>query len=146
VTHETLTRRRLVPAVLLAASVSFRLPAAELAPAPGTESQGSGRLRPPEFVTCDRNRLTSFTGRVVALERRPDRTVLRMETDESTRESLTLRHPAGDARAFFRMAGGPFGEADWDVILPAGRLRAGIRATAWVCANETNPKIDWERP
>ena len=44
------------------------------------------------------------------------------------------------------MAGEPFVEADWAVILTAGRLRAGARATAWVCADETNPKIDWERP
>jgi hypothetical protein len=113
--------------------------------APAFET-GGGRLRPPEYVTCERNRLTSFTGRVVALDRGRDRTTLRMETDEATRESLTIRHPGGDARASFRMAGEPFAEADWAAILPAGRLRAGIRATAWVCADEANPKIDWERP
>jgi hypothetical protein len=97
-------------------------------------------------VSCDRNRLTSFTGRVAALERHRDFTVLRLETDESTRETLTLRHPDGNASAFFRMVGEPFAEADWEAILPSGRLRPGTRATAWVCAGEINPTIDWERP
>jgi len=97
-------------------------------------------------VTCDRNRLTSYTGRVVSLERGHDRTIVRMETDESTREALVIRHPEGDALPHFRMAGEAFTEADWETILPAGQLRPGARATAWVCADEINPKVDWERP
>ncbi len=109
-------------------------------------SQQDGRLRPPAFVTCDRNDLTSYTGRVVSLDRSRDRTTLRIETDESTRESLVIRHPGGDVRPFFRMGGEPFGEADWTRILTDGRLRPGARATAWVCADQENPIVDWERP
>jgi hypothetical protein len=105
-----------------------------------------GRLRPPEFVTCDRNRLTSFTGRVVSLARASDTTTLRMETDESTKERFTLRHPGSDATAWFYLGGVPFTTADWTALLPAGRLRAGARATVWVCADEPNPRVDWEPP
>ncbi len=104
-----------------------------------------GRLRPPAFVTCDRSRLTSFTGRVVSLERDGDTTTLRMETDESTSERFTLKHPGADATAWFYLGGAPFTAADWTDLLPAGRLRAGARATVWVCADEPNPRVDWER-
>jgi len=105
-----------------------------------------GRLRPPPFVTCDRNQLTSFTGRVVSLSRDAGATRLVMDTDEATRERLTIRHPKGDAAAWFYRAGQPFAEQDWAVLLPGGRLRSDARATAWVCATETNPKIDWALP
>lgn len=129
------------------AFASLALLAATLSrPAPSEGAGPEGRLRPPPFVTCDRNRLTSYTGRVVSLERGRDRTTLRIATDEDTRESLTLRHPGGDVLPSFRMGGEPFVEADWAQILTGGRLRPGARATAWVCADEANPKIDWERP
>jgi len=105
-----------------------------------------GRLRPPAFVTCDRNQLTSFTGRVVSLTRDADSTRLVMDTDEATRERITIRHPKGDATAWFYRAGHPFEPQDWAILLPAGRLRPDARATAWVCATETNPKIDWALP
>ena len=105
-----------------------------------------GRLRPPAFVTCDRNQLTSFTGRVISLSRDADATRMVMDTDESTRETLTIRHPKGNPTAWFYRAGQPFVPQDWDVLLPGGRLRPDARATAWVCATETNPKIDWALP
>ena len=56
-----------------------------------------GRLRPPAFVTCDRNHLTSFSGRVVSFDRDDDSTTLRMETDESTKEHFAIRHAGADA-------------------------------------------------
>lgn len=105
-----------------------------------------GRLRPPPFVTCDRNQLTSFTGRVVSLSRDADATHLVMDTDDATRERLTIRHPKGDAGPWFYRAGQPFAEQDWAVLLPGGRLRPDARATAWVCVTEPNPRIDWVLP
>jgi hypothetical protein len=130
----------------LALPLPVLLALALLQPAPSKGNARQGRLRPPAFVTCDRNRLTSYTGRVVSLERGRGSTILRMETDENTREALVIRHPRGDVLPYFRMAGEPFAESDWQAIVPAGRLRPGTRATAWVCADEANPKIDWERP
>jgi hypothetical protein len=105
-----------------------------------------GRIAPPPFVTCDRNDLTSFTGRVVSLERTSASTTLRMETDENTKEAFTLRHPGADATAWFFLAGKSFTPADWAALLPGGRLRAGARATVWVCTDEPNPKVDWAPP
>jgi len=105
-----------------------------------------GRLRPPAFVTCDRNQLTSFTGRVTSLSRDAGTTRLVMDTDEATREQLTIRHPKGDATPWFYRAGQPFVQQDWAILLPGGKLRPDARATAWVCATETNPKIDWTLP
>lgn len=120
------------------------LVALALAGASAALVSAQGRLRPPEFVTCDRNHLTSFTGRVVFLARASDTTTLRMETDESTKERFTVRHPGADATAWFYQGGAPFAAADWAALLPAGRLRAGARATLWVCADEPNPRVDWE--
>ena len=106
-----------------------------------------GRLRPPSFVTCDRNQLTSFTGRVISLSRDAEVTRIVIDTDEATREQLTIRHPNnGSPAAWFYRAGQPFAEQDWAVLLPGGRLRSDARATAWVCGTETNPKIDWALP
>ena len=105
-----------------------------------------GRLRPPAFVTCDRNQLTSFTGRVVSLSRDADATRLVMDTDEATREQITVSHPKGDATPWFYRTGQPFTQQDWAVLLPGGRLRSDARATAWVCATEANPRIDWALP
>ena len=105
-----------------------------------------GRLRPPAFVTCDRNQLTSVTGRVVSLTRYADSTRVVIDTDDATREQITIRHPKGDAAAWFYRGGQPFGQHDWATLLPGGTLRPDARATAWVCATETNPKIDWALP
>ena len=111
-----------------------------------TALAAQGRLRPPSFVTCDRNQLTSFTGRVVSLSREADVTRLVMDTDDATRERLTIRHPKGDAAPWFYRAGQPFAARDWAVLLPGGTLRPDARATAWVCATEPNPRIDWVLP
>ena len=105
-----------------------------------------GRLRPPAFVTCDRNQLTSFTGHVISLTRDTDSTRLVMDTDDATREQITVRHPKGDPAAWFYRSGQPFVQQDWAVLLPGGQLRSDARATAWVCATETNPRIDWALP
>lgn len=109
-------------------------------------SAGQGRLGPPAFVTCDRNHLTAFAGKVVSLTRGSDATTLRMETDEHTTERFTVRHPGADASAWFFLAGKPFTPADWTTVLPGGQLPAGARATVWVCADQANPKVDWAPP
>ena len=95
-------------------------------------------------MTCDRNQLTSFSGRVISLERASGSTKLRLASDEGTSERFTLKHPGSDASAWFYQGGVPFTAADWSALLPSGRLRPGARATVWVCANEPNPRVDWE--
>lgn len=109
-------------------------------------ASAQGRLRPPDFVTCDRNHLTSFTGTVTTLTRDADATTLQVETDEDTKERFTLRHPGTDVSAWFFIGGKPFTAPDWMLITPKGTLRAKARATVWVCDDGSNPKIDWARP
>ena len=106
-------------------------PAASIAPL----VQGDpGRMRPPESVTCPRNDLTVYAGRVTNLERQKAATTLTIATDWKTTERVTIRHPeSADPDASFLMKGKPFAKADWDAIAPKGTLREGVRANAWVC-------------
>ena len=93
-----------------------------------------GRIRPPASVTCPRNDLTVYTGRVTKMERQKTETSFTIATDWKTTERVTVRHPdSADPDASFLFKGKPFGKADWDVIAPKGTLRDGIRANAWVC-------------
>jgi hypothetical protein len=105
------------------------------------------RVRPPDAVTCPRNDLTVYTGRVTAWDRKPDATSLTLITDWKTTEHVVVKHPAGaDVSASFLMRGKPFAKDDWAVIAPDGKLKDGVRASAWVCRDGRNPIIDWERP
>jgi hypothetical protein len=93
-----------------------------------------GRMRPPDAVTCPRNDLTVYAGRVTSLDRQKGATLLTIVTDWKTTERVTVRHPdSADPDASFLFKGKPFGKADWDLIAPKGTLREGIRANAWVC-------------
>jgi hypothetical protein len=105
---------------------------------------GPGRLRPPEGVTCPRNDLTVYAGRVTSLERQKGATSLTIATDAQTTERITIRHPeSADPDASFLLKGKPFTKADWDTIAPKGTLREGVRANAWVCRDGRNPMVDW---
>jgi hypothetical protein len=101
------------------------------APLPQSEP---GRMRPPENVTCPRNDLTVYAGRVTSLERQKNSTSLTIVTDWKTTERVTVRHSeSADPDASFLLKGKPFAKADWDLIAPKGTVREGIRANAWVC-------------
>jgi hypothetical protein len=123
----------------------FRLAAAVLVLAGAAWASAQGRLRPPAFVTCDRNHLTAFTGRVTRLQRADETTSLKMETDDATHESFTLHHARGEAQRGFFFGGKPFTEADWSEIATADGVKPGARATVWVCQDQPNPIVDWER-
>jgi hypothetical protein len=109
-------------------------------------SQRGGRIRPPEGLRCDLNRLTSFTGRVTYYRRNATSVSIRMRTDEETSERFTLRFTAREGAAkHFLIEGEPFKPSDWSRIERArGRLRPGMRATVWACEdNSTPPVVDW---
>ena len=111
-------------------------------------SRSQDRLRPPPLA-CDRNHLTSWRGLVSGYRRGAHETWLQISTDDDTVESTTLVHAdAADAAAFYRLDGRPFTAADWGAIDSApGTLRAGMRATAWICEDGvTPPVIDWQPP
>ena len=111
-----------------------------------TSVQDGGRIRPPDAVTCDRNHLTSYTGRVLFYSRRAGRVVLRIRTDEETTETVTLRHPRGSSPAkWFLLGRERFKASDWSRIESSkGRLLPDMRVTAWVCDDGNRPIIDWQ--
>jgi hypothetical protein len=107
-----------------------------------------GRLRPPESLKCDRNNLTSFTGRVTSYSRKPGQIVIRMSTDENTKEHFVLRYSENESPVqLFLINAEPFGEGDWVKIESTeSHLKPNMRATVWVCQGSKNPVIDWNPP
>ena len=125
--------------LLMCLVLSGRLDLSELA------AESSQRIRPPEKITCSRDHLTSFTGKVLSMKRQKGSTRMRMRTDEETSEQFTLRHASDDPSQYFLMWGENFAENDWKRI-EAGKnqLRPNLRATVWVCDNAENPVVDWQ--
>ena len=110
-------------------------------PTPG----GAQRIRPPEKVTCSRDHLTSFTGKVLSMKRQRGNTRIRMRTDEETSEQFTLRYDKDDASEWFLVWGEKFARDDWNRIENEKRqLRPNLRATIWVCDSGGNPVVDWQ--
>ena len=111
----------------------------------GFSAGSAQRIRPPEKITCSRNHLTSYTGRVLSMKRQEGSTRIRMRTDEETSEQFTLRHAADNPSEFFLIWGERFSESDWKRIEIGGnQLRPDIRATVWICDNGDNPVVDWQ--
>jgi len=129
----------LLALALMGAATSSAVSAAE---------PGAGRLRPPPLA-CDRNHLTSWRGRVIDYHRQGDTTWLQIATDDDTQEEAELKVPPPPAApADYRLDGQAFTADDWSRIeMPDGTLRAGMRATAWVCEDGATPTvIDWQPP
>ncbi|NIP17104.1 MAG: hypothetical protein GWM87_02290 [Xanthomonadales bacterium] len=128
-----------VLAALLAATCACAGQAPELARAPG-------RVAAPPTLSCDRNKLTSYNGRVTAYQRDAGATSLQVSTDWGTDEKIELHHvDGGNPAAHFRLAGQAFSANDWSRIeSEPGVLRDGMRVIAWVCRDGvTPPVIDW---
>jgi hypothetical protein len=100
----------------------------------------------PSAVSCDANQLTSYFGKVTGYKRGKTSTWLRIATDYDTVEEVSVPNGgAKDASAHYLYAGRAFTAKDWARIesMP-GVLRAGTRATAWVCSDgKTPPLVDW---
>jgi len=110
--------------------------------------QPAERLRPPATIDCPRDHLTSYTGAVHRYRRTANRTELRIRTDWDTTEDVVIaHHSAAGPDRWFLMEGKPFQAGDWARLEEAqGRLRTGMRATAWVCDDGRNPVVDWNPP
>jgi hypothetical protein len=107
-----------------------------------------GRLRPPASLTCDRNKLTAFSGIVTQWSRNDTSARLNMRTDSETRETFNLRFDkTTPLEKWFLLGGEIFRDADWPKIeISSGRLRPEIQATVWVCEGTANPVVDWRLP
>lgn len=119
------------------------VPFEESAPSGASASRG-GRLAPPAAVTCDRNELTSYTGKVKSYKRQRGKTVLVIETTADTTERVTLVHKdTDDPSRFYLIDSTPFTSRDWNRIERSkGELHPNMSAIAWVCSNGT-AIIDW---
>jgi hypothetical protein len=107
-----------------------------------------GRLRPPDTITCDRNKLTSFSGAVTQWSRDGSGARLAMNTDAGTRETFSIRFEKDAApEKWFLLGGEIFSAKDWSKVeAAAGRVKPGIEATVWVCEGSANPVVDWRLP
>jgi len=111
------------------------------------DTAGRGRIAPPPAISCDRNQLTSWTGKVSGY-RRGDKVIwIEISTDEQTVEQATIEHDGwADAASRYLLWGDPFTHADWTAIESSpGKLMDGMRATVWICSDGmTPPVIDWQ--
>jgi len=126
----------LLPGLLLVTAVT--LSAAQRGSAPGA------RLAPPAEITCERDRLTSYSGRVTAVRRGTDGDVVTIETDWGSVESFTVA-AAGQPEPAYLLGGKPMREEDWPAVLNgAGEPRSVLGVIAWVCGDLPEyTVIDW---
>ncbi len=112
--------------------------------APAAAAAGRGRLAPPAAVSCDRNHLTSYAGKVRNYKRAKDRTTLTIDTTADTTERVTLEHlGSDDPSRQFLILGTPFTPRDWSRIeRKKGELHPGMNVVAWVCENGETV-LDW---
>lgn len=98
-------------------------------------SSAGGRLAPPEAVGCDRNELTSYTGKVTRYRRDGWKVTITIATTADTIERVTARRHL--------IEGQPFTAADWIRIeRRKGVLRKDMSAIAWVCTGGETV-VDW---
>ena len=110
-----------------------------------SEASVAQRVAPPSPLSCDRNHLTSFTGRVLSYRRDKSRITLSMRTDEETSEKFSIPIPTGeDGSKRFLIRGKAFAESDWSLVeVSRTKLRPGMRAIVWVCDDGSAPVVDW---
>jgi hypothetical protein len=103
------------------------------------------RLRPPASLTCSRDHLTSFQGRILDYKRGKQDLALRVRTDEATTESFSVKWNASEkAEMWFLLRGEEFTPGDWKLIESApGKLLDGMRVIVWVCDDGSKPVFDW---
>jgi rhodanese-related sulfurtransferase len=103
-----------------------------------TQSSRTSEMSVPAAVSCS-STLRKVSGPVTHYRRLRGKTVLTIGE-----ETITLRHKGSDDPSrFFLVNGTPFVHNDWNrVEVRKGEARAGIQATAWLCADGTTT-IDW---
>lgn len=110
-----------------------------------SSTRQTGRIAPPAKVSCPRDHLTSYNGRVIYFNRRAGRTIITVRTDWDTTERVRVRHPRTDNPArWFLLQGETFKPTDWRLIEEGkNRLLPNLRANIWVCDDGRNPIVDW---
>jgi len=105
------------------------------------------RLMVPEYVSCNRNQLTSWTGPITAYNHSLGTTQFTVITDDGTLERLSLEYEKeSELMDQYFLNGKSFVESDWQHIESAEQqLLSGIRATVWLCLDEAvHPVVNWQ--
>lgn len=109
----------------------------------------SDRLRVPDFVKCNRNSVTSFTGDVTSYSRKPMSLTLTIATDAGTRETFVIEYsePKKLVKKMYR-AGIALTLNDLLAMESKFLLSEDVsHATVWQCANpEHGILINWTDP
>ena len=98
----------LLPIICLLWSVQLHLS--------GFAAESAQRIRPPEKITCSRDHLTSYTGKVLSMKRQTGSTRIRMRTDEETSEQFTLRDATDNPSEYFFGVGRKLQGSNWKQI------------------------------
>lgn len=100
-----------------------------------------GRFMPPDAAGCDRDHLTSYIGEVKRYSRDASGIRITLKTDDGTVENVRIE--PGDK---ILLHGEQMEETDWRKVADkAGKLKAGMRAIAWIC-RRGRPVLDWRPP
>ncbi len=93
------------------------------------------RLMVPDFVSCERNNLTSFSGKPTKYNRENGELEITIATDFDTVETITVGYPSSTAlmESFF-IKGKAVDLKSWQEFEESvGILSGKISVTAWVC-------------
>jgi hypothetical protein len=109
------------------------------------------RIAPPSGLDCDRDHITSFTGRVLSYSRGGGQISIRVRTDEGTTESFTISYAqAKELLKRVKLNGQVLSQNELTKIEARWkREKRTVRATVWACYDKDwrNPKavlIDWQ--
>lgn len=105
------------------------------------------RLMVPDYVTCDRNQLTSWTGPITDYTHKHGTTQFTVITDDGTIEALSLKfETVSELMKQYFLNGKSFVQSDWQRIESTHQqLLSGIRATVWLCLDESVPPVvNWQ--
>lgn len=105
------------------------------------------RLMVPDYVTCDRNQLTSWTGQISDYQRTSGSTQFTVKTDDGTTEILSLSFlQKSELMTQYFLNGKRFESSDWKRIEGAKQqLISGTRATVWLCQDASfSPVVNWQ--
>lgn len=105
------------------------------------------RLRVPNYFHCERNYVTSWTGKVTGYQRDDKTLSLTMFTDADTTENIQFHfNSPNELLTRLYLKGKAFTADSWQQIESAhGLLKDNMKLTVWLCAdNNTQAIINWQ--
>ena len=112
----------------------------------GSQQVTADRWRVPDYFECDRNQVTSWTGKIGSYWRDNGELSFTLLTDADTHQRLQLKFDTQQQLiTHFYIDNRAFEALDWPSLEPsAGKLKPNQRATVWLCLdNSVLPVINW---